>query len=233
MVSADRGVIFASNDGLVWVGYGGVQVITRDVLTRQEWQQYVPSTMHACLYDGKYVGFYETEPGQDDLPIDPAGAGIVFDFNDRATGVEQRDKLSTLTLYATATYANPGRNFFFTTRVAGKNALFEWDSGEGYLPFNWVSKAFVMPFMTSFAAGKVVVGTVKGRAPDLSRTLEFSLFIGGELKYSRVIETSRPFRLPRGFRFTEPWYVQVQGTRDVQEIHLATSMEELSEGKAQ
>lgn len=227
MSSGDRGVIYVCNSGLVWVGFGGLQVITRDVLTRDEWKKYNPTTIHGVISDGHYVGYYLTAEANYPSLVDPVGAGFVFDYTDRATGVDQRDKLTTLTGYSTATYASPNSEFFFLARVNRHNQLFEAEAGVGYIPYRWRSKAFVMPYITSFAAAKVITDLFDRGLTPTGRTVTFTLFVGKQVKYSRAVTSNEPFRLPRFYRETEPWYVQVEGDGFVMHVELAASVEEL------
>lgn len=55
---AYKGVAWASQDGLCWYGDGGFRVLTKDILTREQWQALAPSTMIASRFDGLYVCFY-------------------------------------------------------------------------------------------------------------------------------------------------------------------------------
>lgn len=55
IVSSDDGVIYASPDGLVFIGVGGPRVITQQHFTRKEWQALTPSSITAFWTDGKYV----------------------------------------------------------------------------------------------------------------------------------------------------------------------------------
>jgi hypothetical protein len=50
-------VAYASPDGLVAVSEAGVDVITKEVLTRDQWQGYEPSDMFGLYYEGHYLGF--------------------------------------------------------------------------------------------------------------------------------------------------------------------------------
>lgn len=231
MVSGDRGVIYASNEGLVWVGYGGVQVITRDVLSRDDWTTYNPRTLLGAIYDGRYIGFYRTDLAQDLTVEAPKGGGFIFDYNDRATGVEQNDKLVTLDFYVTAIYANPETNMYYVSRSTLQNRLFEWEAGTGYQPYVWQSKAFITPYITTFAAAKV-----SGDFPqhvDGDQPINFELLVGDEVKFQRLVRRSEPFRLPRFFRYTDPWYVRVKGDVVIYNIAVSTSIEELKEGGLQ
>lgn len=229
LVSGDRGVIFATNDGLIWVGFGGLRMITRDIITRDEWAEWNPTSMHGAVFDGRYVGFFLDEQNRDYDFVDPQGRGFIFDYNDQASGSDNRDKLTLLTFYATAVYASPDTNLHYVRRESRRNTLMEWEAGTGYLPYRWRSKALTMPYITTFAAAKVV-GQHAWKGDALTgRNVEFSLWAGTHEKYRRPVTTSEPFRLPRFYRETEPWYLQVEGTEYVQMIHMATSMEDLRE----
>lgn len=229
MVSGDKGVVYATNEGLVWVGYGGLQVITRDIITRDEWKLWSPTTIHGVIFDGRYIGFYLNNSAADFNSVDPIGGGFIFDYNDRATGVDQRDKLTTLGFYASASYANPEVNLHIIKRKNKLNVLGSWEEGSSYIPYVWKSKSLVSPYLSTFAAAKVVGGHKRTSGVLPNRYVRFKLIVGEQVKYDRLVKTSEPFRLPRFFREVEPWSLQVEGTEYVQEIHMATSIEELKE----
>lgn len=90
--------------------------------------------------------------------------------------------------------------------------------------FKWRSKKFVMPGPTAFSAAKVV------HTPDAMSPypLVINIYADGRLVLNRAINHSRPFRLPRSRRGTE-WEFELCGTAVVDEVHIATSMEELTE----
>jgi hypothetical protein len=50
-------VIYASPDGLVGVGESGAQLLTKDLLTRDQWQAYDPESILGLYYEGFYLGF--------------------------------------------------------------------------------------------------------------------------------------------------------------------------------
>lgn len=58
IVSIGGGVMYASPDGLVYVGAGGSRVVTESLYTREEWQAMNPATIEGYFHDGKYVGLY-------------------------------------------------------------------------------------------------------------------------------------------------------------------------------
>lgn len=58
MVDMGDFAIYASPDGLVAVGGQSAEVVTRNVMSREQWQALGPSTIHAYRHDGRYIGFY-------------------------------------------------------------------------------------------------------------------------------------------------------------------------------
>lgn len=235
MVSADRGVIYASAEGLVFVGVGGTQVLTRDLMTREEWQKFNPPTIHGVIFDGRYFGFYEQAFLSAAItPTSPQGAGFVFDFNDRVVQgladdeANRDDKLITLPFYASATFANPSVPLHMVLNPSmTTNQLYRWEGGQDFKTYVWRSKQFAFPYEVTFAGAKVM-----RQCGDGDVTFRLCDGICGDVLYERRIEHSKPFRLPSKRPRTD-WIVEVEGTARVQEIHISTSMSELSEGDAQ
>lgn len=236
MVSADRGVIYASGEGLIFVGFGGTQVLTRDLMSREEWQQFNPTSIHGVIFDGRYFGFYESPHFfASDEVVTPSGAGFIFDFNDRTVyavnedDLNRADKLVTLPFYASATFANPSVPLHFVTNPSlTTNELYKWEGGQGFEPYVWRSKQFSFPYEVAFAGAKIT------RQCGGEQQVRFRLCDGacGDVLFEREVMTGRPFRLPSRRPRTD-WVVEIEGTASVQEIHVSTSFGELAEGQAQ
>lgn len=88
------------------------------------------------------------------------------------------------------------------------------------LDYNWKSKEFVFPGRTTLAAVKVV--------RDCYGTCLFSIYVDGKQFFQAEVCNSDPFRLPSQLMGVV-FEVQVQGTATVKEIHVASSMKELTE----
>jgi len=86
--------------------------------------------------------------------------------------------------------------------------------------YRWRSKKFVMAGPTAFSAAKIV--------HDGSGPLVVNIYVDGHLAYNREVSHSRPFRLPKSRKGIE-WEIELCGKSVVEEIHLATSIEELTE----
>jgi hypothetical protein len=56
IVAGGEGVFYASEEGLVLVNPGGVQTVTKDLISREQWRvEYVPSTQKAMYMGGEYI----------------------------------------------------------------------------------------------------------------------------------------------------------------------------------
>lgn len=71
----------------------------------------------------------------------------------------------------------------------------------------------------------------KARTLELMDNTVFNYYVDGELKYSREIKDSKPFRLPTGFR-GETVEVEIKSNAYIHSITLASSMGELVEGES-
>lgn len=71
----------------------------------------------------------------------------------------------------------------------------------------------------------------KARTLGLMDNTVFNYYVDGELKYSREIKDSKPFRLPTGFR-GETVEVEIKSNAYIHSITLASSMGELVEGES-
>lgn len=252
MVSADNGVVYASKDGLIFIGnpsYSGGQVSTTHVLTRalltfDEWQAYNPPTIVGAIFDGRYYGFY-----QNLSPVagNTLGAGFMFDFSARGdaliTGViedagaeDRTDTLINLDFYASAMYTNPLTALYLVKQEAVPpartppiyNRLFQWEGGANYRPFVWRSKQFSFPYAVTFSAAKFMFNP----AFPLDAEFTFRVYDGNTraMLYERTVATANPIRLPSLAARTD-WMFEVEGRSAVQLVQLASSFQDLVERK--
>jgi hypothetical protein len=222
--TGDRGVYYACDSGLGHVNTAGITIVTKDILSEDNWQLWKPSTMHGTVFDGYYFGFFRGDRQTSDP--NENGSGFIFDINDRATGSYDKALLTTIPFYATAVYAAPDVRLHYTRSNLTVTTLYEWDRAPEYMTYVWRSKQFVFPYHVSFAAGKVVA-----RCDD-DRSCIVRLLDGAcdRVMFERAITSPTPFRLPAiGNRLD--WALEIEGSADVQEIHFATSMQALTEGE--
>ena len=245
MVSVDGGVVYSSSDGLIFVGAPsyqsgghGVYVLTRELMTADEWARYDPPFIQGAVFDGRYYGFYKYTiytPGN-------IGAGFVLDFSTRlntiVTGVvedpseyDKKELLCDLDFYATAVFANPQvkLHLVIDTPVGSThhNVLYKWEGGIEYSPLTWRSKQFSFPYAVTFSVGKMMFNTTYPVEDFTFRLLDG---VSGDLLYSRSVSTATPFRLPSIPARTE-WMLEVEGIGAVQLIQVATAFSDLTERK--
>ena len=79
--------------------------------------------------------------------------------------------------------------------------------------------------------GEPINGWCKTNELELADATVFNYYVDGELKYSREVKDSKPFRLPSGFR-GETIEVEVKSNAYIHSVTLASSMGELIEGDA-
>jgi hypothetical protein len=141
IASDESGVMYASPNGMVVINAGGAQIATRNMFTRKEWQVINPVSILGRMVDGKYIGFYETY-------IEPINRGAFI--LDRYI---QQSPLSLCSFHATAAYVEPTQSSMY---IATENEIKEWEGDLlNSLPYEWLSKQFILPRPLNLAAMQV------------------------------------------------------------------------------
>lgn len=161
------GAIYASPDGLVAVSRSGVTLITKEVITRKEWQALTPSSITGVVHDDLYFGFYDNgTPG-----------GFIFD---PATG-----DWFDLGFHATAATYNPLTDVL-SLAVGGNRH--EWDNGAAAAAYDYWSGEFILPRRVSWAWCRIRL---------MSGSVQFRLYYDGTLVHTETITSQREFRIPK------------------------------------
>lgn len=219
VVSFGHGVAWPCPDGLAYYGNGGAKLLTAGLLTRDDWQALVPSTMVAGMYEGAYLCFYTVGGVKKGFLIDPINpTGIYF----LETGYDAMffDELQD------ALYVLNGTN------------VQKWDAGASSMTATFRSKTFTTP-PTCMSAAQVIADaypvTLKldagpftsGQATALAAASGGTLTsTGTAVRFTKTVNDRFPFRLPSGFKATD-WQVQIETTQPIQAVTLASSMTEL------
>lgn len=201
MIETAEGVMYASTDGIVSIGSGGMGVTTANVMSREQWQAYVPSSMQAFQYNGRMLVSYNTGSAKGLLIFDLSGQGAFETTSDiNATNA------------ITAGYLDPRSGLLY---LAQNGNIVRYDQGSS-LTAIWRSKAFRIgsPENLSF-------GQVRGGHP-----LTLRIYAGGTLVHTQTVTSSNQFRLPSGFRNVN-WQFEIETTNPVTEVSLTSSSVEL------
>ena len=129
IASDGAGVMYASPNGVCVLGPGVSGLSTGNLMLRDNFQKFNPSSFTSAVFDGKYFGFYT-----DSDEFVPDG-GMILDRILAAT------PLSITTISADACFIDPDTA---KLTLVYQGQIQEWDSDEqNVMPYEWLSKKFV------------------------------------------------------------------------------------------
>lgn len=199
------GVVYASPDGLVMVDQsGGMGVVTEELLTREQWQAYRPSSMHASVHDNRYFCWYDTGT---------ARGGLIFDLTRGAMSLTRTD------VYATASYSDGRRDELFLALPDGD--VHKWDAGALPLAMRRLSRKYILERAQNIGAAQVLAAaypvTFRLRATVESNSGPREVVI------ERVVRNGRPFRLAGNYRARSYEYT-VEASSAITEVTVASTL---------
>ena len=208
IVSLGHGVVYASPNGLCYVGNSGPRIITDGILLPEQWQALVPSTIIGTRVERWYVGFYNDGISAKGFMIDPVNPdGIVF-----------------LSFGARGRYYDPISDRLYLQDTG--NTIKRWNHGATLTAtFKTSIKRHSEPTNPGF--GMVIA--------DEPETVGWELWAevlqpgGGRvwtLVDSRSVTTGEPFALPGGY-IAQDFQVQISSSGPVQGVMLAEEVEDL------
>ena len=204
LVDMGEYAIYSSPDGLVLASASGIQLITQQIFTRDQWQEYYPENIEGYEYEGKYIGF--TYDGSNNN----TKKGFIFDPRGGANAFVNLD------FYAHAGY-NDRENDILYLVIDGVLKIFSNNATRR--AYTWKSKQF-------FSNRPLSPGVAKVDA-DSYNSLTFKLFADGTLKHTQTVANGDVFRLPGGYRAKE-FEVQLEGTDTVNEVCVYESAREIT-----
>lgn len=205
---------YATHEGLVVIGIGQQgNVITRQMFTRDQWQAFVPSTIDAENYMGRYVFSYIPEGSNRTMGmIDLTGDMPFFVKIDLAVRTFHYEpeigKLFILTGTDESTF---GR------------LIAEFDAPDQEpMDMKWRTGVMKLPGYVSF-------GALLAQSEDNNHNHETSVAIrviadGSVAREITNLDT--PERLPSGF-MSDEWEIEVEGTSALSHIYMGRSIEEI------
>jgi hypothetical protein len=190
-------VIYASPDGLCLANTGGVQLITANHFTREDWQKLKPESMIGAHHEQTYYFMYDTGT--------VSGCYALH---------AETGKLTTLTATGSAFFTDVLSDRLFTVQGTSIVAMF---SGATYRTGIWRSKVVVLPSHAGFAWLTV--------ESDFSAGVTVRLYGDGVLVHTVTLTSRAPVRLPSG-RYLE-YEIEVESTTRWNALTMASSTAEL------
>ena len=190
-----QGTAYASPDGLVLVGPGGGQLLTRRAWDRRGWQALNPSTLQAHYHDEAVVGFY-----------DEGGFAFSGEF-EGAISLSDEILASHRDLENDTIYVVPSSD----------NKVREWKASDPDAPtrttMQWRSGLYSGAFRTFSMAQVIAEGY----------PVKLILLADGQ-SHEYDVRGRNPFRLA-AIPLASEWHFEVQGRYTVQEVRVGNGME--------
>ena len=204
LVDMGEYAIYSSPDGLVLASNSGIQLITEQILTRDQWQDYYPSQVEGYEYEGKYIGF--TYDGSNNA----TKKGFLFDPRGG------KNAFINLDFYATAGFNDREEDVLY---LVIDGTLKEFAQNATKRSYSWKSKVFYTNRPISPGVAKV--------SADSYSSLTFKLFADGSLKHTQTVANSNIFRLPGGYK-AKSFEIQLEGTDTINEVCVYESPQEIT-----
>lgn len=203
IVDTGDGCLYASPDGLVSIGSGGMSVITSKFLSRKQWQAYNPSTFKAVVHEGKYIATFTRS--------DSSRGMLILDFSGQGPFLTESDLN-----YNTAITAAYSDNRTDTLYFAQGTDIVRFNRGAS-MGAEWKSKTFRM-------SAPINIGWAAIDAKSYPMLL--TVYADGQQTDQMTILDSGPVRLSGGFKARD-WTVDLYTGNEITRVRLATSMNEL------
>jgi len=204
LVDMGEYALYASPDGLVVASNSGVSLITQQIFTRDQWQDYYPENIEAYEYEGKYLGF--TWDGSNSS----TKKGFIFDPRG------QKNAFVNLDFYATAGF-NDRENDELYLVIGGTLKKFARSSSAR--TYTWKSKEFYSNLPISPGVAKV--------SAESYNSLTFKLYADGSLKHTQTVTSNDLFRLPGGYK-AKAFHIILEGTDPINEVCVYESPREIT-----
>lgn len=205
IVETGDGVIYASPDGLVSIGSGGMSMVSDKHFTRKQWQAINPASIRAFQHDGRYIALYTKVDGTRGMLIfDPTGQGPYLVSSNLNEAVD-----------ITAAYSDARTDTLYLAQGAN---IVRYNAGSA-LTYSWKSKPFRLSVPLNMAVAAIEA---------IAFPVTLKIYADGVLKQTKTVSSRDPFKLKSGFK-AGVWEFEISGTTEVKRLRVATSVDELKQ----
>lgn len=138
IVSTLFGVYYPSINGLAMANGSGVQVITKDILTKEEWHNFFPELIYAAQEGIQYIAFTASNRGFLYDPQEGASKFVTLEGFTNVEGIETDYYTGTVYLLSNDRYLE-----------------FDPNDGTARLDWRWYSKTYQFPKPLNFGAARL------------------------------------------------------------------------------
>jgi hypothetical protein len=200
-VSTNRGVVYASDRGLVLLtAQGESTVLTESLFDQTDWQKISPQTIHAAWWHDTYV-----------MTSDVVSGFIPF--------TSDQPQFFRTSVSPTAWHVDFEGNLL----LSSGDTIYRWSQGNTWLSYRWVSKLFRFAKPQRFSAYESIQSenTAETR---YTKPTHISIIRGGST-HQRTVDSEAWCRLPRCTSKT--LQVQVRGQRPLHSVSIGTTVRDL------
>lgn len=252
-VDAGGGALYPSFDGLYLATPAGVRKLTQDLYREDEWKALAPESFDAALFDGQYIAQYSAGPEVSALwVLDIAEPDSVLEVDDLVSALYRNPHDGDLYVAKGAVIYRWNSNdqqryesdWHSMEYQLGRGATFNCaqvfaDFSE-IVPIDTTQQALNQELMASPTMGR---GEILGHnfldveicgsqlvplQAATQRRVQFTLLRRGKPFFTKNVTSSKPFRLPTGYR-EELLSVHMAISVPTYSVVVASSMEELKE----
>lgn len=222
IVSTPDGVIYASQNGLILIGPGGISNVTQSLITQEQWTaDYAPAYIRAVRYQNGYLACR--------MPPLPSPRSAFF--------LDPTSLKVALTEFSDFELVRNLNEDFWSGEVLMiyDGMLKRWDPpSDELMPVQWRSKEFQYAYKANFGAYAVYwddarysdVNYGTSIMPTTER-VRFIAYANREIVYDQEVPgNGRAVRLPSGFK-TDIWQFEIRARAPVYSLHVASTMKEL------
>lgn len=198
IVDMGEHVLYACPNGLVAVSGQGAPVISRDLMTKEQWQALNPASIHAYRDDNRYIAFYTDSQGSDGAFVFTPESG--FEFIEGITA-------------SAASYQGSEGGLY----IVDDGKLRLWEAGEAMLA-EWRSGIYEVSTPSKFTCAKLVAADYPVR---------IKLYGDGAVIADLDVPDNRMFRLPTAYVGIRELEIELQTQYEVFSVQVAQAPQEI------
>lgn len=224
IVTTPSGVIYASQNGLILVSSAGLNNVTAQVITKEQWTtRYTPQFIRATRYQNGYLALREIP-----APKDDQRSAFYIDPTELKVALTELSDFETVDTVMSDFWS--GEVF-----VLRNGNVLRWDApSDDLMPVRWKSKEFQYVFKENFGCYSIYWDDARysdvAYGTDVLPTNEkvrFRVYASRNVIYDEEVPLNgAPVRLPSGSKH-DIWQFEIISRAPVYSLHVATTMREL------